>query len=247
MAVPVVGHPRYTPVVRSLLVDLDDTLLDYTGDVELSWSQACTTCTTGGAIAADRLVAAIVECRRWFWTDPERSRRERLDMLGAWRNIVAHALDALGVVDGDLATAVAQDFARRRRERMRLFPDALDALERWRRAGIGLALVTNGDATQQRDKIERHDLARFFDVIVIEGEFGVGKPEESVYRHALKVLRSTPEQSWMVGDNLEWDVIAPQRLGLRGVWIDRAGAGLPADLTDRPHRIIRTLHEFPGP
>jgi FMN phosphatase YigB (HAD superfamily) len=39
-------------------------------------------------------------------------------------------------------------------------------------------------------------------------------------------------------------VIAPQRLGLRGVWIDRAGAGLPADLADRPHRIIRTLHEL---
>ena len=39
---------------------------------------------------------------------------------------------------------------------------------------------------QQRDKIERHRLAGFFDVIVIEGEFGAGKPDEVVYRHALR-------------------------------------------------------------
>ena len=57
---------------------------------------------------------------------------------------------------------------------MRLFPDSLACLTELRRRGIPLALVTNGDATQQRDKIERHDLARFFDAILVEGEFGVG-------------------------------------------------------------------------
>ena len=31
----------------------------------------------------------------------------------------------------------------------------------------------------------------------------------------------------MVGDNLEWDVAAPQRLGMSGVWIDARGRGLP--------------------
>ena len=55
-----------------------------------------------------------------------------------------------------------------------------------------LGLVTNGDATQQRDKIERHGLARFFDAIVIEGEFGAGKPDEIVYRHALGELALGP-------------------------------------------------------
>jgi FMN phosphatase YigB (HAD superfamily) len=28
-----------------------------------------------------------------------------------------------------------------------------------------------------------------------------------------------------VGDNLEWDVVAPARLGVRGVLLDRRGAG----------------------
>jgi putative hydrolase of the HAD superfamily len=96
----------------------------------------------------------------------------------------------------------------------------------------------------QRDKIARFDLERLFDVIVIEGEFGVGKPDARVYRHALSALGTPPEAAWMVGDNLEWDVTAPMRLGLRAVWIDRNGDGLPPGHGVRPDRIIRSLAEL---
>ncbi len=165
-------------------------------------------------------------------------------MLGAWQHIVEFALERLGRPAPELAAAVARDYAARRRTAMRLFPDSLACLTELRRRGIPLALVTNGDATQQRDKIERHDLARFFDAILVEGEFGVGKPDEAVYRHVLKALGMTPDEALMVGDHLEWDVGAPQRLGLTGVWMDRGGVGLPHGSAVQPHRIIRSLDEL---
>lgn len=79
---------------------------------------------------------------------------------------------------------------------------------------------------------------------MIEGELGVGKPEEAVYRHALAAMHADPRETWMVGDNLEWDVGAPQRLGISGVWVDLAGAGLPDDSEVRPYRIIRSICEL---
>ena len=230
--------------VKALLFDLDDTLLDYSGGVELSWTQACASCCVPGGIEAPTLVAAIAETRRWFWDDPERHRRERVNMLGAWQHIVEFALDRLGRPAPELAAAIARDYAARRRAVMQLVPDSVACLSELRRRGIPLALVTNGDAGQQRDKIVRHDLARFFDVIVIEGEFGAGKPDEAVYRHALKALGMTPGETLMVGDHLEFDVGAPQRLGLTGVWMDRGGLGLPEGSDVRPHRIIRSLDEL---
>jgi putative hydrolase of the HAD superfamily len=229
--------------VNALLLDLDDTLLDYSGDVDRSWSEACLAC-CNGTVAADRLLPALAQARRWFWSDPDRHRRERVNMLRAWQNIVANALDRLDVCDDALAAAIARDFAARRRQRMRLFPEALDCLAAFRRRGIGLGLVTNGDASQQRDKIERHGLAGFLDVVVIEGEFGVGKPDESVFLHALGVLGVRAEQAWMAGDHLEFDVGGAQRLGIRTAWMDRAGAGLPKDAAIRPDRIIRSLTEL---
>ena len=109
-------------------------------------------------------------------------------MMRAWTTIVAHALERCGAADPGRAAAVAEDFATRRRAVMTLFPEAHDVLRALRARGLPLALVTNGDAREQRAKIERHALAPFFDAILIEGEMGVGKPEAVVYRRALDAL-----------------------------------------------------------
>src|SRR5207244_2937634 len=232
------------PPLQALLLDLDDTLLDYSGSAARCWEEACRAVAGPAGVDPEALAEAIALVGPWFWSDPARHRRERVDMLRAWERIGAHALARLGIAPDGLAAAVARDFAARRRAAIRLFPDARGSLERLRRRGIPLALVTNGDAGQQRDKIERHDLARYFDAIVIEGEFGAGKPDEVVYRHALALLGVAPAEAWMAGDHLEFDVEAPQRLGLRGVWVDRPGRGLPAESTVRPDRIIRALGEL---
>ena len=165
-------------------------------------------------------------------------------MQSAWTKIVAGALEELGRPDPTLAASIAAEFAVRRREIMRLFPESLGCLKAWRAAGVKLGLVTNGDASQQRDKITRHGLASYFDVIVIEGEFGAGKPDEAVYRHALDALGARPQGVCMVGDHLDFDVAGAQQFGLQGIWIDRAGAGLPAECVVRPDRIIRSLTDL---
>jgi putative hydrolase of the HAD superfamily len=232
--------------VKALLLDLDDTLLDYSGDVDDSWTQACRTCCTPRQHDAARLIEALGPTRRWFWDDPERHRTARLDMPGAWTSIVTYAMERIGLVAPGLAETIVGDFAARRRERMCLFSDAIDCLEQARRDGLGLGLITNGDARQQRYKIERWDLAKYFDAMVIEGEFGVGKPDAAVYRHVLDKLGVAPADAVMVGDNLEFDVDGPQQLGVRGLWLDREGRGLPAESLIRPYRIVRSLKEING-
>lgn len=233
--------------MKALLADLDDTILDYSGGAAASWEEACAAVAGPAGLDVARLAAEVVTTRRWFWSDPDRHRRERVDMVGAWRKIAAHALERLGGPGEPLATGIADEFAARRRVALRLLPGAMEALVELRRRGVPLALVTNGDASQQREKIERFDLAAFFRVIVIEGEFGAGKPDEAVYRHALAALGAPARDSWMVGDNLEWDVAGPQRLGLRAAWVDGPGHGLPAGSPVRPDRVLRAFGEVLEP
>ena len=106
-------------------------------------------------------------------------------------------------------------------------PDAIDTVRWLRDSGRRLALLTNGAAVAQRKKISRFELADLFDAILVEGELGFGKPDERVYRRALNALDVKPSDAWMVGDHLELDVAAPQKLGMSGVWIDARGRGLP--------------------
>src|SRR3989442_15024219 len=118
------ADPGRDEPVKALLFDLDDTLLDYSGDVVRSWAEACSTCCAPVGIDADALVPAIGDTRRWFWDDPERHRRERVNMLGAWQHIVEFALERLGQTATGLAERLARDYAARRRGRVRPFPDA---------------------------------------------------------------------------------------------------------------------------
>ena len=53
-----------------------------------------------------------------------------------------------------------------------------------------------------------------------------------------------PEDTWMIGDNLEWEIEAPQRLGIYSIWIDIHGDGLPEGTHVKPDRIIRSLTEL---
>jgi putative hydrolase of the HAD superfamily len=110
--------------------------------------------------------------------------------------------------------------------------------------GLKMALITNGNAISQRRSVERFGLTPYFDCIVIEGEFGAGKPEERVFRHALDTCGVDPSRTWMVGDNLEADIVTPHRLGMHTIWVDEAGSGVPTDAVAKPHRSIRAVREL---
>ena len=60
----------------------------------------------------------------------------------------------------------------------------------------------------------------------------------------LNRLELSPEETWMVGDNLEWDVAGAQSVGIFGVWNDYAGKGLSSDTSVRPDRIINEIGEL---
>ena len=230
---------------QALLVDLDDTVINYGGSAEGSWRSVC-----GWAagqvrgLEAESLFEAINRIRDWYWSDPERHREGRADLRAASRRIAQQALVESGHDRPDLAQAIAERYRDLRDESIHLIPGAVEALERLRARGVRLALVTNGTGPDQRGKIERFDLARHFEHIQIEGEFGCGKPDTRVYHAAMDALRSWPAETWFVGDNLEWDVAAPQRLGLSAIWVDTARGGLPAGTTVQPHRIIHSLAEL---
>jgi len=123
-------------------------------------------------------------------------------------------------------------------------PDAIETVRWLRESGRRLALLTNGAAAAQRRKIARFEIADLFDAILVEGELGFGKPDERVYHRALSALGVTPADAWMVGDNLDFDVAAPQKLGLSAVWIDVRGAGLPDESAVKPDYIVRSLAEL---
>jgi putative hydrolase of the HAD superfamily len=154
------------------------------------------------------------------------------------------AFAELGVDDDNLARRIGDKYHALRDEAIAPYDDAVATVEWLRLQGCRLALLTNGGSRGQRQKIDRFKLEPLFDAILIEGEVGFGKPDPRIYTQALAALDVPAAETWMVGDNLEWDVAGPQRQGIAGVWIDARETGVPLGHPVRPDRIITRLADL---
>jgi putative hydrolase of the HAD superfamily len=236
---------------RAMLIDMDDTILSAYGRPELAWNAVAAE--FAGELAPwspQEVAIAVLTYARQFWAAAEPA--WRLKLGEARRLSVRGGFDALAArghapLPYELANRLADRFTAFRDEEMFVFPGAHEAIDKLKAFGVKLALVTNGAADTQRAKVERFELAHRFDHIQIEGEHGFGKPEERAYLHAMAALGVSAPETWMIGDNLEWEIEAPQRLGIYAVWMDVHGDGLPEGSTVKPDRIIRSLTELlPG-
>ena len=233
---------------RAMLIDMDDTILSAYGRPEIAWNKVAAEFAEEFApLSPQQVAAAVLDSGRRFWSTAEAAWRlklaeaRQLVVKDGFATLAATGQPALPM---DLAIRLADRLTVYREEEMFMFPGAHDAIDAFKALGVKLALVTNGAADTQRAKVERFALTHRFDHIQIEGEHGFGKPEERAYLHAMQALGVTAPETWMIGDNLEWEIVVPQRLGIYAIWMDAHGEGLPADTTVKPDRIIRSLGEL---
>jgi putative hydrolase of the HAD superfamily len=142
----------------------------------------------------------------------------------AWRLALADQ----GVAAEELAEELGERFVLERRGRHEVFADVAAVLIGLRDV-YSLALITNGASCLQREKLLASGLKSYFDVVVVSGEFGVGKPDPSIFIHARSLLGSEGEGTVMVGDSLSRDIDGAVSAGMEGVWVNRSRRPRPAD------------------
>ena len=227
-----------------LLFDLDDTLLDYSASGRQCWQELFLEYAPRFGISEEQLSTAHQQASGWYWSDVERHRLGRLDLKAARRQVLRLTLEKLGIHRPALGDEMADEFSMRREPLIRPFPGMIETLHELQRRGIRMGLVTNGSREFQRNKILRFDLARYFEAIIIEGEFGMGKPDRRVFLSALEQLRANPAQAWMIGDDLLRDLQPAGQLGLGTVWEDIEKGGLPAGSPIVPMLTVQSVADL---
>ena len=230
---------------RGILLDLDDTLISFDEGAGFLWAEICEEFSSeNNSLNSRELLQAINRSRESFWKDSERHKKGRLNLQETRRKILKNALSLLGIANLALSDSIADTFSERRLSHLSLFPGTIETLEQLQAKGVVLGLVTNGDSQGQRSKIKKFDLSKFFECIFIEEEVGFGKPDKRIYLHALEALGLSTDEIWFVGDNLEWDVKAPQSLGIWSIWNDYKKRGIPENCAIKPNRIINNVIEL---
>ena len=83
---------------------------------------------------------------------------------------------------------VGDAYSSGRESGMAPLPEAIETVAWLRDNGCRLAMLTNGAAAAQWQKITRFGLKDLFDEILVEGQVGFGKPDKRIYRLALERL-----------------------------------------------------------
>ena len=237
---------------KAILFDLDDTLISPHHHRTIFWHDAVRDVWREKEGVSDLepkdivdLVNKIDRSATEFWSIPDRHKSGRLDIRTARFTILDNAIGSDKRFDRNTRWLIADRCGALMFDKTTLFPDAISTLKNLKLEGIKLALVTNGASEAQRAKINKFDLEQYFLHVQIEGEAGVGKPELQAYKIAMEKLNVVATETWMVGDNIDWEVIAPQKLGIFSIWRDPRGYGiLPEGTSAKPNRIITKLAQL---
>ena len=137
-----------------------------------------------------------------------------------WGDLIAACFEASGHPDPlpeALPAALFEHFAGP--EPWLVYPDVAGHLERWRQAGLKLAVVSNFD---QRlvPLLTALGLEPLLDAVVVSSAVGAAKPEALPLQRALQLLELEPEQVWHIGDSPE-DEASARAAGVRCLLIQR--------------------------
>jgi len=154
--------------------------------------------------------------------DDEENFRKMKEIVPTYRKESwTRGLKACGIDDPDFGHELAERFPAERRQKPFVYEESFQVLDELKRK-YKLLLLTNGSPDLQNTKLTiTPELVPYFDQIVISGAFGRGKPDPSIFLHALSLMGLEKDEVIMVGDNLMTDILGANRAGIKSVWINR--------------------------
>ena len=208
-------------MVRGILIDLDDTLIDDTFAMRQAARSFRDLHADLATIAAEDLADRWTALTEANW----RRFRDGETTLQGQRRARIRGLLSRDVADSE-ADALFARYLERYETHWRPARGADEFLART--AGVPKVIVSNGERGQALRKIERLGMARHFVALVTPEDAGKPKPDPSIFLAAVALLGLEPADCLMIGDNHDADIVPAQSLGMAAfhVSMHEPGRGL---------------------
>ncbi|MDS9473026.1 HAD family hydrolase [Sporosarcina pasteurii] len=254
-------------MVKAIFFDLDDTLLWDKKSVKTAFEKTCQTASERHSLDVGKLEEAVREEARqlyatyetydftkmiginpfeglWGTFDDEGDSFQKMkEIVPTYRqNAWTGGLKRMGIDDATFGKELAELFVENRKDSPFIYEETFSVLDKLKE-DYQLVLITNGSPSLQQTKLDiTPELVPYFDHIIISGGFGVGKPDRSIFEHALDLCQLKPEEALMVGDNRMTDILGANQTGIPSVWINRENDAAIEEVT--PTYEIKHLDEL---
>ena len=222
-------------MIKNILFDLDDTLLDFHRSEAAALSEALRRM---GLTATDAILPPYSAINKAQWEALERAELTRAEVL---TRRFALLFAELGVnCSPDEAQAWYEDLLSRQHF---LLPGATELLDELKEQ-YTMAVVSNGTAVVQDRRLAESGLFPFFKYIFISQRVGFDKPQKAFFDACFETMPGVKrEECLIVGDSLTSDMLGGFRAGIPTCWYNpgrKPGcADIPVDYE------IHRLEELP--
>ena len=138
------------------------------------------------------------------------------------RRRYSHPLEAVGVNDPQLATTFCSKALGLIPTKGHLVPGAVELLEHLR-PKYNLYILSNGFKELQSRKMQTAGIDKYFDALILSEDIGVNKPDCRLYEYAMRKTASAPQESLMIGDMFDTDIVGAANFGIDSLYYNPKG------------------------
>ena len=142
-------------------------------------------------------------------------------------------------VTDDLINTLSEEYINMLPSNNHLFEGTIELLD-YLQPKYELHIITNGFEEVQNLKLEKSGIEKYFNKIITSESVGVKKPNPRVFRYALDIANANAENSIMIGDNLEADIIGALQCGISSIHFNLENV----EFTDKKYTSVSRLLEI---
>ena len=152
-----------------------------------------------------------------LWADYQQGKIKK-EKLKWWRFYLT--LKDFGVENKQLAMKLDDFYLSEAPSKTKLIEGAMEILN-YLRNDYQLHIITNGFNEVQFLKLDNSELNHFFQEIITSEDAGALKPDPIIFEYALKKVGATRNESLMIGDILEVDILGARNSGVDQVFLNQ--------------------------
>jgi len=203
--------------IKHLFFDLDHTLWDFNKNSKETLLELFDELSLSSRISSFiAFYDKYIEINEELW---ELYRKEKITKAELRSVRFKRALKCFGVEDEKLAIELGDKYIQRCPLKVNLFDDCHSVLESLQSKYI-LHIITNGFEEVQEVKMSSCNLNDYFTEIITSEGAGVRKPNPRIFEYAFETSGAKPSESVMIGDSLEVDCIAAEKMGMQAVFFN---------------------------
>jgi len=135
-----------------------------------------------------------------------------------------------GINDRTLAETIGNEYVKNAPLKTNLFPYAIEILT-YLQIKYSLHIITNGFEEVQHIKMKNSGIEHYFKNTITSEKAGYKKPDVRIFNYAIKLANAKIDNSLMIGDNLEADIIGAREAGMHQLFFNPKGEKHSEEIT----------------